>query len=71
MLTLKAPEEGSRSSEATVVHHLFTFGVVAYLVPEGSCCGWPFNEAFPCIEYYSMEALAEHALALRHQHLWC
>ena len=27
--------------------------------------------AFPCIEYYSMEALAEHALALRHQHLWC
>ena len=51
-------------------------------MPEGSCCGWPFNEAlvilvttllvaFPCIEYYSMEALAEHALALRHQHLWC
>ena len=27
--------------------------------------------AFPCIECYSMEALAEHALALRHQHLWC
>ena len=51
-------------------------------MPEGSCCGWPFNEAlvilvttlsvaFLCIEYYSMEALAEHALALRHQHLWC
>ena len=49
---------------------------------QGSCCGWPFNEAlgilvttlsvaFPCIEYYSMEALAEQALALRHQHLWC
>ena len=47
-------------------------------MPKGSCCGWPFNEAlvrilvttlsvaFPCIEYYSMEALA-----LRHQHLWC
>ena len=59
------------------------FGEIAQaLVPEGSCCGWPFNEAlvilvttlsvaFPCIEYYSMEALAEHALALRHQHLWC
>ena len=29
--------------------------------------------AFPCIEYYSMEALAKHATAsaLRHQHLWC
>ena len=27
--------------------------------------------ASPCIEYYSMEALAEHALALRQQHLWC
>ena len=27
--------------------------------------------ASPCIEYYSMEALAEYALALRHQHLWC
>ena len=27
--------------------------------------------AFPCIEYYSMEALAEHALAPRYQHLWC
>ena len=52
-------------------------------MPEGSCCGWPFNEvlvnilvttlsvAFPFIEYYSMEALAEHALALKHQHLWC
>ena len=37
--------------------------------------GWPFNEALvilvttlsvaiPCIEYYSMEALAKHALAL-------
>ena len=49
---------------------------------QGLCCGWPFNEAlviqvttlsvaFPCIEYYSMEALAEHALAIRHQHLWC
>ena len=24
--------------------------------------------AFPCVEYYSM---AKHALALRHQHLWC
>ena len=59
------------------------FGEVAQaLVLEGSCCGRPFNEAlvmlvtilsvaFPCIEYYSMEALAEHALALRHQHLWC
>ena len=52
------------------------------LVPEGSCYGWPFYEAlvilvttlsvaFPCLEYYSMEVLAEHALALRHQHLWC
>ena len=51
-------------------------------VPEGSCCGWSFYEAlvilvttlsvaFPCIEYYSVEALAEHTLALRHQHLWC
>ena len=49
---------------------------------QGLCCDWPFNEAlvilettlsvaFPCIEYYSMEALAEHALALRHKHLWC
>ena len=49
---------------------------------QGLCYGWPFNEAldilvttlsvaFPCIEYYSMEALPEHALALRHQHLWC
>ena len=60
------------------------FGEIAQaLVPEGSCCGWPFNEAlvilvittlsvaFPCIDYYSVEALAEHALALRHQHLWC
>ena len=59
------------------------FGEVALaLVPKGSCCGWPFIEAlvtlvttlsvaFPCIEYYSMEALAEHALVLRHQHLWC
>ena len=59
------------------------FGEVAQaLVPEGSCCGWPFNEAlvalvttlsvaFPCIEYYSMEALVEHALVLRHQHLGC
>ena len=27
--------------------------------------------AFPFTEYYSMEALAEHVLALRHQHLWC
>ena len=39
------------------------FGEVAQaLVPEGFCCGWPFNEAlvtlvttlsvaFPCIEY--------------------
>ena len=51
-------------------------------MPEGSCNGWPFNEAlvilvttlsvaFPCIEYYLIEALAEHAQALRHQHLWC
>ena len=51
-------------------------------MPKGSCCGWPLNEAivllvttlsvaFPCIEYYSMEALTEHALALRHQYLWC
>ena len=43
--------------------------------------GGPFNEAlvilvttrsvaFPYIKYYSVEALAEHALALRHQHLW-
>ena len=59
------------------------FGEIAQaLVPKGSCCGWPFNEAlvilvttlsvaFPCIEYYSLEALAEHVLALRHQHLWC
>ena len=50
-------------------------------MPESSWDGWPFKEAlvilvttlsvaFPCIEYYSMEALAEHALALRHQHLW-
>ena len=42
--------------------------------------GWPLNKAlvilvttlsvaFPCIECYSMEALAKHALALRHQHL--
>ena len=49
---------------------------------QGLFCGWPFNEAlvvlvttlsvaFPCIQYYSMEALAEHALAIRHQHLWC
>ena len=49
-------------------------------MPEGLCCGWPFNEAlvilvttlsvaFPCI--VSMEALVEHALALRHLHLWC
>ena len=52
--------------------------VAQALVPDGSCCGWPFNEAlvtlvttlsvaFPCIEYYS---LAEFALALRHQHFW-
>ena len=27
--------------------------------------------AFPCIEYYSVEALVNHALALKHQHLWC
>ena len=27
--------------------------------------------AFPCLEYCSMEAVAAHALALRHQHLWC
>ena len=27
--------------------------------------------SFPCIECYSMEASAEYALALRHQHLWC
>ena len=59
------------------------FGEVAQaLVPEDSCCGWPFNEAlvilvtilsvaFPCIDYYLMEALAKHALVLRHQHLWC
>ena len=59
------------------------FGEVSQaLVLEGSCCGWPFNKAlvilvttlsvaFPCIEYYSMEAVAKHALALRHQHLWC
>ena len=44
--------------------------VAQVLVPEGSCCGWPFNEAlfilvttlsvaFGCIGYYSMEALAE------------
>ena len=58
------------------------FGEVAQAsVLEGSCYGWPFNEAlvilvttlsvaFPCIGYYSMEALAEHALALRHQYLW-
>ena len=55
--------------------------VAQALVPElFMLSGWPFNEAlvilvttlsvaFPCIEYYSMEALAEHALALRHQHL--
>ena len=58
------------------------FGEVAQaLVPEGSCCGWPFYEAlvilvttlsvaFQCIKFYSVEALAEHTLALRHQHLW-
>ena len=56
--------------------------VAQALVPEGSCCGWPFNESlvilvttlsvvFTCIEYYSMEALAKHALALRRGHLWC
>ena len=52
--------------------------VAQALVPEGSCCGWPFNEAlvilvttlsvaFPSKEYYSMKALAEHALALSMQ----
>ena len=56
--------------------------VAQALEPEGTCCGWLFNEAsvirvttlsvaFPFIEYYSMEGLAEHALALRHQHLRC
>ena len=60
------------------------FGEVAQaLVTQGSCCGWPFNEALvivasnhtvSCLSMHrSMEALAEHAfnLALRHQHLWC
>ena len=59
------------------------FGEVAQAsVPGGSCYAWLINEAlvivvttlsvaFPCIECYSMEVFVDHALALRHQHLWC
>ena len=40
MLTLKALEEGSRSSEITVVHHLFVVVLTMMLVVD--CCGYVY-----------------------------
>ena len=62
------------STEKSLVKTRYT-SVKSYL-QEGSCCGWPFYEAlvilvttlsvaFPCIEDYSVEALAKNALALK------